>query len=73
MIISVKVNASSKVTSVKKLSETDYDVRFKANREHGEANTRLIALLAEFLGVAKSRVRIVRGQTGTRKVVEITD
>jgi len=36
-----------------------------------QANEALIKLLAEYYGVPKSRVKIIRGQTGRQKVVEI--
>ena len=37
----------------------------------GEANAELVAFLAKQLGVAKSAVTIVRGESGRRKVVEV--
>ncbi len=39
--------------------------------ESGKANDALVALLAKSLGVAKGRVRIVRGQRGRKKLVRI--
>jgi uncharacterized protein YggU (UPF0235/DUF167 family) len=37
----------------------------------GEANEDVIRLLAEYLSVPKSHIRIVRGGRGRRKLVEI--
>ena len=37
----------------------------------GKANAALVKLLAEHFGVAKTRVRIVRGQASRHKVVEV--
>lgn len=37
----------------------------------GAANAALIALLAEALGVSRSAVRIVRGQSSRRKALEV--
>jgi uncharacterized protein len=48
-------------------------VRLAAPPVDGAANSELIAFLASTLGVAKSRVRLVAGTTGRRKVVEIDD
>jgi uncharacterized protein (TIGR00251 family) len=46
-------------------------VRVCAPPVDGAANTAVTALLADALGVAPSRVRVVRGQHGRDKVVEI--
>jgi uncharacterized protein (TIGR00251 family) len=37
----------------------------------GRANAAVIKLLAEWLGVSRSAVQIVRGETSRRKIVEI--
>ena len=39
--------------------------------EHGKANAALIKLLAKEWRLAKSQITIIRGQTSTRKTVEI--
>jgi uncharacterized protein (TIGR00251 family) len=46
-------------------------VRVCAPPVDGAANAAVTALLADALGVAPSRVRVVRGQRGRDKVVEI--
>ena len=38
---------------------------------HGEANRRMLALLAKHFGCAKSRIRIVSGARSRDKVVEL--
>ncbi|MGD0143402.1 MAG: DUF167 family protein [Rhizomicrobium sp.] len=45
--------------------------RVAAAPESGKANAALIALLAGKLGIAKSRVAIVGGETARMKIVEI--
>ncbi|HEY8448300.1 MAG TPA: DUF167 domain-containing protein [Thermomicrobiales bacterium] len=42
-------------------------VRVTAPAVEGAANAAVIALLAETLGVPKSRLRLIHGQTGKRK------
>lgn len=37
----------------------------------GEANEAIVALLAKHLGVAKSTIQIVRGESGREKVLRI--
>lgn len=46
-------------------------VRLAAPPVDGAANAALIEFVADALKVAKSRVRIVSGQTSRRKVVEV--
>lgn len=43
----------------------------RAAPENNEANRALEALIAKALGVAKSKVSVVRGQSARMKVVEI--
>ncbi len=46
-------------------------VRLAAPPVDGAANAALVEFIAERVGVAKSRVRIVSGETSRRKVVEV--
>jgi uncharacterized protein len=39
--------------------------------QDGQANEKVIKLLAKKLGVAKSRVEIVRGQTSRTKLIQV--
>jgi uncharacterized protein YggU (UPF0235/DUF167 family) len=39
--------------------------------ERGRANEALVELLARALGVPRSRVSVVGGQTGRRKIVDV--
>jgi uncharacterized protein YggU (UPF0235/DUF167 family) len=48
-----------------------WKVRVAAAAERGRANTALVALLAETLGVPPAAIRVAAGQTYRRKVVEI--
>src|SRR6185369_4229609 len=47
-------------------------VRISAKAVDGQANEMLIAFLAKFLGIAKSRVTITRGEKSRDKTVLIT-
>ena len=46
-------------------------LRVTAPPDKGRANAGVVALLADALGVAKSRVRIVRGQSSQDKVLTV--
>ena len=46
-------------------------VKVRAKAKDGEANEAVLALLAEALGVAASRLRLLRGATGRDKLVQL--
>jgi uncharacterized protein (TIGR00251 family) len=46
-------------------------IRVTAPPVDGKANEALIRLVADRLGIARSRVRIIRGDTGRDKLLEI--
>lgn len=46
-------------------------VKVRAKPEDGKANTAVLALLAAALGIATSRLRLLRGATGRDKQVQI--
>ena len=48
-------------------------VRLAAPPVDGEANVELVRFLARQVGIPRSRVRIVTGETSRRKVVEFED
>lgn len=48
-----------------------YRIQVTAPAEGGKANTAVIAMLAKHLGLAKSRITLVRGETGRDKLVRI--
>ena len=69
--IQVKVKARAKQEKVEKVSEGQYKVWVKAAPEKGKANEAVIGVMSEHLGVPKSRISLVAGQTSTQKVLEI--
>ena len=48
-----------------------WKARIAAPPERGRANEALLALLAEKLGLPRSRLTVVAGQTSRRKIVEV--
>ena len=46
-------------------------VKVRAKPKEGEANKAVLALLAQALGIAASRLRLLRGATGRDKLVEL--
>jgi len=69
--ISIYVQPRASKTMVAGMHDGCVKVRLAAPPVDGAANAALIEFVAECLGVAKSRVRIVSGQTSRRKVVEV--
>lgn len=62
---------NAKAPKIVKLGERDYKVKVNARAAEGKANKRLIEILAEYFDVPESRVRIVRGLAGRKKVVRV--
>ena len=74
MVIRVKViPKSSKTELVGYLPDGTWKVKVAAVPEKGKANRALCEFLAERLGVAKSRVRIVAGETSPIKRIVIEE
>lgn len=55
------------------LPDQTIKIRLTAPPVEGAANAALIEFLAKILGVARSRIEIVAGQTGRDKLVTIAD
>ncbi len=73
MLIRVKAKPNSKKEGITKLDENYYEVRVSAPPVKGMANRRIAELLAEYFGVPKSKVKLVKGGTSREKVFQIGD
>ncbi len=62
---------SSRNEIVGVLADGTLRIKITAAPEKGKANEALCAFLAEELGIARSRVTVVRGHASTRKLVRI--
>lgn len=71
--IRVRVQPGAKKDEIVGFQEGILRVKVSAPPVEGRANTALIAFLAKQLGVRKSNVTIVTGQTSRDKLVEIID
>jgi len=67
----VKVQPKASLDQVVGYREGVLQLRVTASPDKGRANAAVISLLAEALGVAKTRVRIIRGQTSRDKVLTV--
>ena len=67
----VKVQPKASRNQVVGYRDGVLQLRVTAPSDKGRANAAAVALLADALGVAKSRVRIVRGQSSRDKVLTV--
>lgn len=71
MFLNLKVTPQSSKNSIDGWENDRLRVRIRGVPEKGKVNEALIAFLAEELGIAKSRITIVSGQTSRLKRVQI--
>ena len=69
--IEVQVQPKSSRDEIFGLQNGRFKVKVTAPPEDGKANERLIELIARALGVSKSYVKIVRGETSRIKILKI--
>ena len=67
----VTVKPQARKDEVVSLADGEYRVSVHAPAQEGKANEAVIELLAEHFSVPKSTVKIIRGQTSRRKLIEI--
>ncbi len=65
----VKPQASKE--KIVRLADGEYRVSVHAPAQEGKANEAVIELLAKYFSISKSAIKIIRGQTSRRKLVEI--
>ena len=69
--LEVRVQPRAKRNALEAVEGRALKAYVTAPPEGGKANDALVALVAKALGVAKGRVRIVRGHRGRNKLVSI--
>lgn len=73
MKIEIKVFPKSKERKVVKRGKNSFQVRVQQVAENNKANQEAIKALADYFGVAKSQIRIIRGQKSRVKIVEVIE
>lgn len=71
MLLRIKVKPNSKSDEVTKEPDGTIKVRIKAPPVDGKANKYLIAYLSSYFALPKSRVRLLKGESGQFKTLEI--
>ena len=72
MKIQVKVKPNSRTEEVSREGD-DFVVKVREPPREGKANQAVITLLAEHLGVPRSRVKILSGFRSKNKVIEVAE
>lgn len=75
MQINCHIVVHAKENKVEKLEDlfsgNSYKVYVNAPPEDGKANKKVIELLADYFKVAKSQVKIIKGEVSRNKIIEI--
>jgi len=68
MIINIKVKPGSSEQKIKKISETEYEIKLKEKAENNKANLKLIRLLKKYFN---AEIKIKSGLKSRKKIVEV--
>jgi uncharacterized protein len=71
--VSITVKPNSKKRQVDPIGDNQFLVRVIAPPQENKANKEVIETLAEYFDVPKSRVSILSGLRGKKKVVEVEE
>ena len=68
--INIRVTTRAKQQKIVTEDNGDLHIYTNAVPTDGDANTSVIKMLAQYLDVPKSQIKIVRGETSRNKVIE---
>lgn len=71
MKVFVRAKPNANEQRVEKISETHFEVAVKEPPVKGMANEAIAKALAEYFGIARSRVRLISGFSSKQKAFEI--
>jgi len=71
MFIRVKVFPGSKKEAIIKKSEHSFEIKIKEKPKRGEANKRLVLVLASYFKIVKSKIKLIKGFRQRNKIFEI--
>lgn len=73
MYLKVKVTTGAKKESFKKKNINTFEISVKEKPERNMANMRVIELIAEYLKIPKTKVKIVSGHHRPNKLFSISE
>ncbi len=62
---------NAKRNHIERITDKDLKVWIKKPPEKGLANEALIALLAEYFDISKSQIKIIKGHTSRKKLLQL--
>ena len=71
MFINVTVRPGAKKDEITESAPSSFHIKTSALAKENKANEAVINMIGEYFNIAKSRVRIIRGHTARKKIVEI--
>lgn len=71
MILKVLVKPNARKEELVQVDASTYQIKVGVPPEDGKANKRVIELLAKHLGVAKSKLEIIKGHKSRQKVIQV--
>ena len=71
IVLDVKVIANSKKNSIEIMEDETWKIRVVKQAIDGKANKEIISYLSDILDKPKSKIRIIRGETSSRKNILI--
>lgn len=71
MKLSVRVKPSAKIEKVEKIDAASFTVSVKEPPKEGKANYVVIRVLADYFGIAPSKIHLVSGFSSRHKVFEV--
>lgn len=69
--LNVKVHPKSRKQEIARIGENTYKIHVTSAPSKGEANHEACKLLAKFLAVPVSKVKIIRGQNSRNKLIAV--
>lgn len=67
----LRVKPKSGIARIEQKNDKELIVRVKEAPEDGKANNAVVRAIAEYFDVAPSRVKILRGASGRKKIIRI--
>ena len=73
MKIFIKAKTNAREEKIEKVSKNRFNISVKASPIQGKANIAIVKVLAKYLNVSPSAIRIVAGGTSRNKIIEINE
>jgi len=73
MYVKVNVLPGAKKEKIERVKSDHFNISVREKAERNAANTRVLEVLAAFLGVSKSSVKIITGHHSRSKIISLED